>query len=253
MIENEIIMYIIIFIYGITIGSFLNVCIYRIPKGEGVVRRRSHCMKCGYMLRWYDLIPVLSFVLLKGRCRKCKEAISLQYPIIEVVNGVLYVLVFYVNGFHYVSILYCLMVSALLALSVIDFHTKEIPFGFNVFIFILGMVNLILDRQNWTNYLLGFLSVSAVLFALFYLSKGRAIGGGDVKLMAACGFLIGWKLIILAFVLGCIIGSIIHMIRMRFFGAERELAMGPYLSIGILFAILWGNQFLNWYLTLIQL
>ena len=249
----EIIIYILIFLYGIVIGSFLNVCIYRIPRGESIAKERSHCMTCGYQLRWYDLVPLFSWLVLRGKCRKCKAPISPQYPIIEGVNGVLYMVIFAVNGFNLVSVLYCLMASALLALSVIDFRTYEIPFGFNIFIGILGIVRLVTDLSNWHLYVIGFLAISAVLEILLLVSGGRAIGGGDVKLMAAAGLLLGWKLIILAFLIGCILGSVIHIIRMKVSHAEHVLAMGPYLSAGILIAALWGSQFIDWYIRLLTL
>lgn len=247
----DLILYLPIFLYGIVIGSFLNVCIYRIPLGESIAKERSHCMSCGYQLRWFDLVPLFSWLALGGKCRKCKAPISPQYPIIEAANGALYILIFAVNGFNLVSILYCLMASALLALSVIDFRTYEIPFGFNVFIGVLGMIRLVTDFGNWSDYVIGFLAISVVLELLLIISKGRAIGGGDVKLMAAAGLLIGWKLIILAFFIGCILGSVIHIIRMKVSQAEHVLAMGPYLSAGILIAALWGNQFINWYFGLL--
>lgn len=246
-------LYILIFLYGIIIGSFLNVCIYRIPVGESISKQRSHCMSCGYQLRWYDLVPLFSWLMLGGKCRKCKAPISPQYPIIEAMNGVLYLLIFFVNGFSLESVLYCLMASALLALSVIDFRTYEIPFGFNVFITVLGVIRVATDLENWSEYIIGFFAVSAVLELLLVVSKGRAIGGGDVKLMAACGILIGWRLILIAFFVGCILGSVIHIIRMKLSNAEHVLAMGPYLSAGVLIAVLWGNTFLNWYIGLLGL
>ena len=125
--------YIIIFIFGIVIGSFLNVCIYRLPLHESIITAPSHCMTCGRKLRWYDLVPVFSWIVLGGKCRNCKSKISVQYPIIEALNGVLYVLVCAVNGLNRSSLLYCLMTSALLTLSLIDWRTYEIPFGINVF------------------------------------------------------------------------------------------------------------------------
>ena len=185
----DLILYLLIFLYGIVIGSFLNVCIYRIPLGESIAKERSHCMSCGYQLRWFDLVPLFSWLALGGKCRKCKAPISPQYPIIEAVNGVLYVLIFAVNGLNIVSILYCLMASALLALSVIDFRTYEIPFGFNVFIAVLGLVRLATDFGNWSEYVIGFFAVSVLLEVILLVSGGRAIGGGDVKLMAAAGLL----------------------------------------------------------------
>ena len=247
--------YVIIFLFGIVIGSFLNVCIYRIPLGESLSKQRSHCMSCGYQLQWFDLIPLFSWLFLRGKCRKCGAKISAQYPIIEATNGILYVLIFLVHGMNgwtevIESVLYCLMASALLALSVIDFRTFIIPFGFNVFIFCLGLVNLgyriffTKSPDIWL-YIIGFFVTSAISGLLYLFG---AMGGGDVKLLAASGFLIGWKLSLLSFFAGCIIGAIIHPIRMKVSKQGRTLAMGPYLSAGILLAVLWGYQFLDWYM-----
>ena len=244
-----ILLYIVIFLYGIVIGSFLNVLIYRLPKKENIVTTRSHCMSCGYQLKWYDLVPIFSYLVLGGRCRKCKTRISVQYPIIEALNGCLYLIVFYKFGMSVDSLLYCLLFSALLTLSVIDFRTYEIPIGINVFILLLGLVRVITDWTNWADYLIGFLAVSVFLYLIYIITHGRGIGGGDVKLMAVCGLVLGWKLILLGFFLGCIIGSICHLIRMKISHADHVLAMGPYLSVGVMIAALWGSQMINWYLT----
>lgn len=243
-----ILFYIIVFLFGITIGSFLNVCIYRLPKKENIVIVRSHCMSCGYQLKWYDLLPVFSYVFLGGKCRKCREKISVQYPIIEVLNGAFYVLIFTIYDLSIESLLYSLLFSALLVLSVIDFRTYEIPIGINIFIGFLGLVRIATDFQNLWSYAIGFLAVSAFLYLIYVVTGGRGIGGGDVKLMAAAGLLLGWKLIILAFALGCLLGSVIHILRMKLSGVEHVLAMGPYLSMGIAIAALWGNQMISWYL-----
>jgi leader peptidase (prepilin peptidase)/N-methyltransferase len=239
---------IVVFLFGIVIGSFLNVCIYRIPKKETVVTERSHCMSCGYQLSWYDMVPVASWLALRGRCRKCKAKISAQYPLVEAANGILYVAVFLACDVNFTSILYCLLVSALLVLSVIDFRTYEIPFGINIFILVLGLIHIALDYHNWVGYVIGLFAISVPLELLLLASGGRAIGGGDVKLMAAAGLLLGWKKIILALVLGCILGSVIHTIRMKVSNAERVLAMGPYLSMGILLATLWGDAWVTAYI-----
>ncbi len=245
----DIILYIIIFLFGIVVGSFLNVCIFRIPNKEDIVKTGSHCMSCGYRLKWYDMVPVISFLILRGKCRKCGAKLSVQYPLIEAANGILYVLIVWTGGLGIESLLYCLLASALLVLSVIDFRTYEIPFGINLFILALGLIRVGTDYQNFLTYLIGLLSVSAFLAVLYYATGGRAIGGGDVKLMAACGLLLGWKLIILAFLSGCIFGAVIHVIRMRISGESHVLAMGPYLSMGVLVAALWGEKMLTWYLA----
>ena len=254
----EVAVYVIAFLFGIIIGSFLNVCIFRIPKEESLSAKRSHCMSCGYQLRWFDLIPLFSWIALRGHCRKCHEKISIQYPIIEALNGILYVIVFLVCGIYIESILYCLAASALLALSVIDFRTYIIPIGFNIFILALGVIRLVYRllvegdaiSTIWP-YVIGMFAVSVPLGILWFISKGRAIGGGDVKLMGAAGLLLSWKLILLALVLGCILGSVIHLTRMKISKAGRVLAMGPYLAAGIMIAILVGNKLLEWYIGLI--
>ena len=255
---SYIIIGVIFFLYGLVIGSFLNVVILRIPIHENITLTRSHCMTCGHTLAWYDLFPLFSYLFLKGKCRYCKEHISIQYPIIEGVNGLLWLTVYLVCGDSMSTlkvVLYCLCSSALLALSVIDWRTQEIPFGINVFIFILGLIRLITDRENWLEYVLGFFAVSGFLTLLIIVTrlliKKDAMGWGDVKLMAAAGLLLGWKLIIIAFFLGCILGSIIHLIRMKVQkGVDHVLAFGPYLSMGIFITMLWGEQLVSWYLKM---
>ena len=250
-----ILIYIIVFLYGIVIGSFLNVLIYRIPKKENLVVTRSHCMSCGYQLRWFDLIPLFSFLALGGKCRKCKAKLSVQYPLIEGLNGVLYLVIFARFGLSIDSLLYCLLFSALLALSVIDFRTYEIPIGFCWFILTLGLIRVATDFTNWTEYAIGLVAVSLVLTIIYYGSqyffKVEAIGGGDVKLMAATGLLLGWKNNVLAFFLGCIIGSVIHIARMKISKEDHVLAMGPYLAVGVMIAALWGNEMISWYLGML--
>ena len=241
--------YAVIFLFGITIGSFLNVCIYRIPRGETVVTTPSHCMTCGHRLRWFELLPLFSYIFLGGRCRSCKSHISPQYPIIEAVNGLLYVLVFAVNGLNVISIIYALFTSALLVLTVIDWRTYEIPISINIFILVLGCLKVVLDLNNFFDYLIGFFIVSGFLLILYTITKGRAIGGGDIKLMAVAGLLLGWQLIILSFFIGCVLGSVLHVMRMKLTGADRMLAMGPYLSAGLFIAMLWGDSLISWYLS----
>ncbi len=240
---------IVIFLYGIVIGSFLNVCIYRIPLKESIAKERSHCMSCGYQLKWYDLIPVFSYLALRGRCRKCKAKISVQYPIIESLNGILYLIILWVNGMSVDTVLCCLLTSALIVLSVIDLRTYEIPFGINLFILALGLIRVILHYEQWLDHVIGFFAVSIVLLLIIVISKGKSMGGGDMKLMAAAGLFLGWKLILLAMALGCIIGSVIHVIRMIVSKVGRELAFGPYLAAGIFLAMLWGDRMIQWYMN----
>ena len=238
----------IIFLFGICIGSFLNVCIYRIPLKQDIVKLPSHCMKCERKLKWYELIPLLSFLIQGGKCRGCKTKLSVQYPAIELLNGLLYVLIFAIYGTNAQSVIYCLLASVLVVISVIDFRTYEIPLGCNIFILVLGIAQVIIDLPHMSKYVIGFFAVSLVLFILWLISKGRAIGGGDIKLLAAAGLLLGWQKIILAFVLGCVLGAIIHLIRMKVQNADRTLAFGPYLSAGILIAAVFGDTLIRMYM-----
>lgn len=254
----NIVLDVLFLLYGIIIGSFLNVCILRIPKGESIAitrkgqkvkPSRSHCVSCGHTLAWYDLFPLVSYIVLGGKCRYCKTKISIQYPIIEALNGMLYLGMFLVHGLSIETILYCLCASALLVLSVIDWRTFEIPIGLNIFILVLGLIRLAFDYHNWSDYVIGFFAVSGFLLLIFVITRGRGIGGGDIKLMAAAGLLIGWKLNIVALMLGCILGSIIHLSIMAMKKGERKLAFGPYLSLGIYIAMICGEQLVSWYLS----
>ena len=237
-------------LYGVIIGSFVNVLILRLPIRESVTLTRSHCMNCGHTLAWYDLFPLFSYVFLGGKCRYCKAHISAQYPIVEGLNGLLYIILYLVKGITLETVLYCLCASTLLALSVIDWRTKEIPVGFNIFILLLGLIRLITDIGNWSQYVIGLFAVSGFLFLLFLFTGGRGIGGGDIKLMAATGLLLGWQLNIIGFLIGCIVGSVIHLTLMAIKKADRVLAFGPYLSMGIFIAMIWGEQLVSWYLSM---
>ena len=242
-----------VLLFGLCIGSFLNVCIYRIPLKQDIVKLPSHCMSCGRKLKWYELIPVLSFLIQGGKCRGCKAKLSIQYPIIELLNGILYLICFVMFSFTPEAVIYSLLASVLIVISVIDWRTYEIPLGCNVFILCLGVVKVLFDLPHMSQYVIGFFAISVVLFFINKISKGRAIGGGDVKLMAASGLLIGWQNIILALIIGCVLGSIIHIARMKISGEGRVLAFGPYLAAGIFISALFGNQMISWYFGLLGL
>ena len=158
-------------------------------------------------------------------------------------------LTFIYTGINITSLIYSLVISALIVLSVIDFRTFEIPVSINVYIVIMALVNIATDYEHILTYIIGMIIVSGVLYLMYFLSNGRAIGGGDVKLMAACGLLLGWKLIIVAFIFGCLYASVIHILRMVISKKDHMLAMGPYLSAGVITAMWFGSHIVNWYVT----
>ncbi|MCH5252319.1 MAG: prepilin peptidase [Lachnospiraceae bacterium] len=249
------ILYIIVFLYGIIVGSFLNVCIYRIPKEESIVTVGSHCMACGHRLKWWDLFPVFSWLFLKGRCRYCKAKISVQYPLVELANAVLYLIIFAVNGWNIESVLWCIATSALLVLSIIDYRTMMIPTGIDLVILGVGILHLILNLNNWHYYVIGFFFASLFLLLcslLFRLLRNKnGLGMGDVELMACAGLCIGWGHALLAVVIGSVLGSIIQGIKLAVTKEGQKFAFGPYLSLGVWIAMLWGTEIYDWYVGLV--
>lgn len=248
------ILYIIIFLYGIVIGSFLNVCIYRIPKGENLVTVGSHCMDCGQRLKWYDLVPLFSWLSLRGKCRYCGAKISPQYPVVEFLNGSLYVLVIYVNGLNADSALYCIVVSALLVISVIDYRTMLIPAGAEIVILAVGIIHLVLHFEQWFYYVAGFFFASLFLLLCAFLFRAvtgkSGLGLGDVELMACAGLCIGWGHSLFAIVIGSVLGVLIEGIKILSTKQRGKFPFGPYLSVGVLIALLWGNPVYHWYVNL---
>ncbi len=178
--------------------------------------------------------------------------------ILAVLNSFLYVSLYLRYGFCTESILYALTVSVLIYAGYIDWNTQYIPMEFNIIIFILGIIRVILQPEFWLERLIGFLSISLLLLMIdrigmkFY-SGSHVIGGGDIKLMAAAGLLLGWKLNIVAFMMGCVCGSIIHLVIMKIGKGGRRLAFGPYLSMGIYIAMICGEQLMSWYLGIMGL
>lgn len=259
---------VLVFILGLIVGSFLNVCIYRIPLKQEIAITRSHCMTCGHTLQWYELIPLFSWIFQGGKCRACKAKISAQYPIVEATNAILWMAIIVVRSLFTTSFayetgsivtmfadaaLFCICTSVLIVITVIDERTQEIPPQLNIVIAVLGAIRLALDlvfkQGRWLEYVIGIFAVSLIFLFIVLVTKGRGMGMGDVKLMAAAGFLIGWKHALLAMMLGCILGSVIHIIRMKVDkNKEHVLAFGPYLSMGIYLTFLFGDQIINWYM-----
>lgn len=244
---------IILFLLGLCVGSFCNVLIYRIPKEEEFVRTPSHCMTCGHELKWYEMIPLFSWLAQGGKCRACGVKLSAQYPIVEALNGIMWLTTGLLFRGDWLTVgLYCGLFSLLMVLSVIDWRTFTIPNGINLAILLLGVVRLVTDLENWGGYLIGMLSVSLVFLLLHILTGGNGLGMGDVKLVAAAGLLLGWQKMLLAVLVGSVAGALIHSVRMKR-GAGRKLAFGPYLAAGIWFSALVGGPLISAYLSLFGL
>lgn len=245
--------FILLFVLGCCVGSFCNVLIYRIPKEEEFVKTPSHCMSCGHELKWFELIPVVSWLLQKGKCRACGVKLSAQYPVVEALNGIMWLLTGILFRGDWLTVaLYSVLWSMLMVLSVIDWRTFIIPNGINLVIFLLGVVRLVTDLGNWREYLIGMVSVALVFFLLHLATGGQGLGMGDVKLVAGAGLLLGWPKMLLAVLIGSLGGALIHMARMKR-GADRKLAFGPYLAAGIWLAALVGQPIINGYLSLFGL
>jgi leader peptidase (prepilin peptidase)/N-methyltransferase len=236
---------------GLLIGSFLNVCIYRIPRKEDIVYTPSHCFNCGSRVKWYDLIPVLSYILLGGKCRQCHEKISKQYPIIELSNGAAYMGIYWLYGISFQTVLVMALFSVLLVISIIDIRHSMIPNGLVLFIAIIAIIHLILNNDNIIQYIIGFFAVSGLLFLIAIITRGQ-MGGGDIKLMAVSGLFLGWQNIILALFIGSVIGSVIGLILigLKVVKRKQRIPFGPFLAMGILISELFGTTIIQSYLDL---
>lgn len=240
-------------VVALCVGSFCNVLILRIPRGEEFVKTPSHCMTCGRRLHWYENIPLVSWLIQGGKCRGCGVKLSVQYPLVEGANGILWFLAglrFY--GYWPMIGLTCILLSMLLVLAVIDWRTFTIPNGINFVIFLLGAARLVTDVEHWKGHVAGMVFAGGLFFALWFLTRGAGLGFGDVNLMFGAGLFLGFGPVVLALIFGCTVGSVIHLIRMKR-GAGKKLAFGPYLALGIGFSVLFGEPIITAYLQLFGL
>ena len=258
----EIFFGIAIFLLGLIIGSFLNVCICRLPKRISIVASRSACPACGTILKPRDLVPVLSYLFLGGRCRYCKAKISVQYPLVEALTGALYVLLYVRFGLVWPLSVYLALVSLLIAISAIDISHMEIPDGLVIAGLVVGGAQLAASIFTphfgaWHSYVIGFFAggLPLLLIALFctYALKKDAIGGGDIKLMAFCGLVIGRKLVITAYLIGIVAGAIFGLLLMALSKRKGSDAIpfGPFLSLGVVLSLFFGDALIDWYLGLL--
>lgn len=189
---------------------------------------------------------------IKGSIKKAKKNKKITFLTIFFASLLSGIAGFFADSVIY-AVICCFLTCALCVIFTVDFRTYEIPFRVNVFIFTLGVIRAIFSIEDIWLYVIGFFVVSLPLAIMFYASKGRAIGFGDVKMMAACGLLIGWKCAILALFIGCVVGSVVHLIRMKVHGEGAVLAMGPYLAIGVYIAAVWGEKIISAYISLIRI
>lgn len=260
---------------GLGFGSFANVCIYRIPRGESIIRPGSHCPRCGKQIKWYDNIPLISYVVLKGRCRYCGEKISLQYPLIELITGFLLLLTYWKFRDAPVTIvIFLLLVLSLIIISAIDFRTHTIPDRLTYSLIILGLLSspfnsflkqygriMITSPERLSlvvSSLLGLLAGGGLLYLIALLGRGmfkrEAMGGGDIKLISGIGAFLGvvnllW-VIFLASLLGAITGG--ALIIAGKYKKFQEIAFGTYISLAAVLVFLFQPGFNRLYLELIS-
>ncbi len=257
--------YLYVFLFGTIVGSFLNVCIYRIPKGLSIVWPSSRCISCNNPIRPLDNIPILSYILLKGRCRMCREKISFKYPFVEFLNGLLYVLILwrFDSELSLYILFYFVFLSSLVVITFIDLEYQIIPNGITLPGIPLALIagSTILPDPFFRDDMLGFqASITGLLLGggFYYciavvgslIFKKEAMGGGDIKMMAMAGGVLGWKGVILTTMLGSLFGSIIGIFLIIVKGRQwgSRLPFGPYLALGCVISLFLGQEVFMWYL-----
>jgi len=241
---------------GLAVGSFLNVCVHRLPLGQSLNSPPSRCPHCDYRLRWIDNIPVVSYVWLRGRCRKCRARISIRYPIIELVTMGLFVLHAVVFGLTPLLIPRLLFACAMVVLFAIDLEHHLLPNAITLPGIVVGLIASTVLPPGIIDAVIGVLVGGGVLWligeAYFRYSGHEGMGGGDVKMLAMIGAFLGWKLVLVTLVLSSILGSLIGLIVIaaRKGGMKYALPYGTFLALGALVASLAGESIVTWYVGL---
>lgn len=234
---------------GAAVGSFLNVLILRTRRQESALTGRSRCLRCGATLRWFELIPLLSFGWQRGRCRHCKTKLSWQYPLVEILTAAGFVLAVAVFGFRWTMLLDWLIVGALIAVAVYDWRWALLPDAFTLGLAVVGLVGAWSHGLAPTDILLGGLAGAGFFGLQFVLSRKRWVGSGDILLGAALGLLLGWRMLglalLLAYFIGALAASVLVLMKRR--RTSSSIAFGPYLTLGAFIAWLWGPRLIDWY------
>ncbi len=246
------------FLFGLVIGSFLNVCIWRLPQNQSVVRPRSYCPHCRHPIRWHDNVPVLGYLLLGGRCRDCRQPIHWRYPLVELLTASLLALVAWHFGVGWRLLLYGALVCGLIVSTFVDFDHQIIPDEITIPGILIGVVASVLDpslheARLWNvglyRALLGVLVGGGSLYLMGLIGqamfKRESMGGGDVKLLAMVGALLGWEKALLSFFVAPLFGTVGGLaVRLRY--RTDIVPYGPYLSVGSIIAMLWGDRMVRW-------
>lgn len=246
----------ILAVLGLAVGSFLNVCIYRLPRGQSLNSPPSRCPSCEYRLRWIDNIPVLSYVMLGGRCRKCRARISIRYPIVELITMALFVIHGVVFGWSALLVPRLVFACAMVVLFAIDLEHQLLPNAITLPGIIVGLIASTVLPPGIVDALIGVAIGGGVLWligeAYFRFSGQEGMGGGDVKMLAMIGAFLGWKLVLVTLVLSSVAGSIIGLavIVLRKGGMKYALPYGTFLALGALVASIAGDAIVNWYVGL---
>ncbi|MEJ5378249.1 MAG: A24 family peptidase [bacterium] len=242
---------------GMVVGSFLNVCIYRLPRQESLVYPGSHCPKCGTPVRPYDNIPILSYLLLKGRCRKCRQSISPRYPLVEALTGGVALALAGRYGWAPETPIFFLLCCGLIVISFIDLDHQIIPNRITYPGIPLGILaSFLIPGVTLEDSLLGMALGGGILWLVAivfqWVRKKEGMGFGDVKLLAMIGAFLGWKAVILTLVLSSFVGAVVGYAALRLSGKDvREpIPFGPFLALGALVYMLGGEELVQWYLTL---
>ena len=245
--------YFLIFIFGLAIGSFLNVVIFRLGTNESILVGRSHCPKCGAILKWYDLIPALSFLIQKGKCRYCEKKISFQYPIVEIITGFLFVLILSKFGLDSLITYYLLLISCFLIVIFVYDLKNYLILDKIVFPAIIIVLFYQVFIGNFLNPFLSALLASGFFLSLVLISKGKWMGMGDVKFAILMGLILGWPNILLALFLSFFSGAIIGIVLILFGkkGLKSQIPFGPFLVGSTILIMLYGEYLNIWYYNLL--
>jgi leader peptidase (prepilin peptidase)/N-methyltransferase len=246
---------IIIFILGLSIGSFLNVCIYRIPEKKSIAYPASHCPRCKHKLSAVDLIPVLGYVVNRGKCKYCGTKISIQYPMVELITAVVFLFLFNKFFLSIEFIKYAVLVSMLILITFVDLERQEIPDEVILFGLIVGLIfNLFDIKANMLPGIIGFVLGGGIFLLIAILTNG-AMGGGDIKLMAVLGLFLGWKFILLISLIAFVIGAVasLVLIAAKIKGTKDYIPFGPFIAIAAMFVIFYGTQMIQLYVQSLRI